>query len=228
MQLFERILVAVPDMRAAVAQYQVLFAAEGVQSALSDRRRVTRWALPNTVIELVEGSVLAPHIQGIAFSFPAAGPQEMPVENTLGLDIRASDGRSTADFRDAYPEAQATTLSVDHLVLRTQDADSCIGLFRDRLGVRLALDQTVPQWGGRMLFFRGGKLTLEVITSEAAGGFWGIAYRCAEIDVAAARLLEAGVSLSAVRDGRKPGTRVATIQSHCLEIPTLLIQQAAT
>ena len=81
-----------------------------------------------------------------------------------------------------------------------------------------------------MLFFRTGKLTLEVIESdrEQAGSdfFWGIAYQCPNLEEACRELAERGVALSEIRDGRKPGTRVATVKSHCLGIPTLLIEPA--
>jgi hypothetical protein len=98
------------------------------------------------------------------------------------------------------------------------------------LGIRLALDQTVPEWGGRMLFFRAGKLTLEVIDSGSDGPgqdyFWGIAYQCPDIVEIAGQLAERGVELSELRAGRKPGSRVATLKSHNLGIPTLLLEPA--
>ena len=81
-----------------------------------------------------------------------------------------------------------------------------------------------------MLFFRAGKLTLEVIESDrdstAANFFWGIAFGCKDISQMSGILAQRGVALSDIRDGRKPGTRVATIKSHCLGIPTLLIEPA--
>ena len=82
-----------------------------------------------------------------------------------------------------------------------------------------------------MLFFRAGKLTLEVIESSGepieADTFWGIAYQCPDIERTARNLAGRGVGLSAIRAGRKKGTRVATIRSHCLGIPSLLIEPAA-
>ena len=88
----------------------------------------------------------------------------------------------------------------------------------------------VPDWGGRMLFFRSGKLTLEIIESaedhNVRDKFWGIAYQCANIDKTCERLAESGVQLSGIRAGRKAGTRVATVKSHCLGLPTLLVQPA--
>jgi hypothetical protein len=56
--------------------------------------------------------------------------------------------------------------------------------------------------------------------------FWGIAFQCRDIERSAAEMMQRGVAVSAVRDGRKPGTRVATVKSSCLDIPTLLIEQA--
>ena len=114
--------------------------------------------------------------------------------------------------------------------MRTGDAQACIDLFAEELGLRLALDKTVPAWGGRMLFFRTAKLTLEVIAADQeqhhSDYFWGIAYQCADLLRLSQNLQERGVALSEIRDGRKPGTRVATLKSHCLGIPTLLVQPA--
>jgi catechol 2,3-dioxygenase-like lactoylglutathione lyase family enzyme len=227
-RLFDRIMVTVPDMKKALAQYRVFLDAAGEVSETPGGQPTARWGLPNTVIQLLEEPFAAPGLQGIAFNVPGAGAREQPVSNSLGIDIRQCDGRSTAAFRSLHPEAQSDALSVDHVVLRAEDAGACIALFRDRLGIRLALDKTAPGWGGRMLFFRGGKLTLEVIESDGDSGFWGIAYRCVDIEAAVTRLQGSGVTLSAVREGRKPGTRVATVKSHCLDIPTLLIQQPLT
>jgi hypothetical protein len=187
--------------------------------------------LPNTVIELVQAPLGRAAIRGIVFNCAASGAVEAPVANTLGLDIRLCNGQATAAVREQQGVAGAAPMAVDHLVLRTGDAAGCIDLFGHQLGIRLALDKTVPEWGGRMLFFRVGKLTLEVIEpsggERAADHFWGIAYRCADLDRLAAQLAARGVSLSEVRAGRKPGTRVTTLKSRDLGIPTLLIEPAA-
>ena len=56
--------------------------------------------------------------------------------------------------------------------------------------------------------------------------FSGVSPTNAVICIKTARLLAGrGVSLSAIRAGRKPGSLVATVKSHCLGIPTLLLQQ---
>ena len=69
------------------------------------------------------------------------GPQkETSHDNTLGLSLKVGDGHRTTAYRQ-QAEIQPVELSVDHLVLRTADAQACIEIFRDQLGVRLALDE---------------------------------------------------------------------------------------
>jgi catechol 2,3-dioxygenase-like lactoylglutathione lyase family enzyme len=228
--IFDRVVIAVPDVQAAVAQYQQLL---GVTPFLLTNSRGLRAAwigLPNTVLEVVTGDIDQPRIQGLAFSPDAATENDIPVPNPLELDISLCNGQAVSDFRREQVAAQVADLSIDHLVLRTVDAAACIDLFAGKLDLRLALDKTVPEWGGRMLFFRAGKLTLEVIESDrdsaAANFFWGIALQCQDIARMATILAQRGVTLSGIREGRKPGTRVATVKSHCLGIPTLLIEPA--
>jgi hypothetical protein len=226
-RVFDRIVMAVPDLQAAAEQYRQLFDVLPFIGESPQGEPLARWGLPNTVVELLQCTVDRPRLQGIVFNLPEAGQVESPAVNTMGIDIRLGDGCSTADFRRLQAQAQSTVLSVDHVVLRTDDAQACIELFNGELGIRLALDKTVPEWGGRMLFFRAGKLTLEVIESDAdtrGNNFWGLAYQCQDLAALVEQLGGRGVTVSAIREGRKPDTRVATLKSHCLEIPTLLIQ----
>ncbi len=225
---FDRIVIAVPGLADATREYRQLLGMEPATVAGAPQR--TWFILPNTVIELVEAPLQRAAIEGIVFASAGAAATETPVANARGLNLSLCDGALTAAMRGRYEEAGVAGLAVDHLVLRTTDADDCIALFGQQLGIRLALDKTVPRWGGRMLFFRAGKLTLEVIESAqeqgAADYFWGIAYQCADLDQLARQLSDRGVSLSEVRAGRKPGSRVATVKSHSLGLPTLLLQQA--
>jgi catechol 2,3-dioxygenase-like lactoylglutathione lyase family enzyme len=226
--IFDRIVIAVPDLQVAVAQYQQMLGVTPFLLTNSQGAPAAWIGLPNTVLELVTGDIDQPRIQGLVFSPDAAAESELPVSNSLQLEISLCNGRAVLDFRQEQVAAQVADLSIDHLVLRTADADACIDLFAGKLGLRLALDKTVPEWGGRMLFFRAGKLTLEVIESDrdsaAGNSFWGIALQCQDIAKMATIFAQRGVTLSDIRDGRKPGTRVATVKSHCLGIPTLLIE----
>ena len=223
---FDRIVVAVPEPGAAEAAYRELLGRPplayepGVVAAQS-----RCFDLGNTVVELVPGEKEHSYIRGIVFA--ASDMAAATIPSSRGLDIRVCDGEATAALR---AHVEPGELRVDHLVLRTGDAEACIALFGEQLGMRLALDQTVPDWGGRMLFFRSGKMTLEIIESAAdhkvRDKFWGIAYQCVNIDKTCERLAESGVQLSSIRAGRKAGTRVATVKSHCLGLPTLLVQPA--
>lgn len=228
----DRIVLVVPDLAVAVEEYQRLLGAAAIPVSAPGANPTAWLALANTVLELVEDAVERPGIRGIVWCEPDTTVAPRAIVNDMQLAVASCDGSATANFRREQAAVAGDQLRVDHLVLRTRDAQACIALFADQLGVRLALDKTVPEWGGRMLFFRAGGLTLEVI--EAAEDkprrdrFWGIAYQCPDIEVAVAQMAGRGVVLSGVREGRKPGTRVATVKSACQGIPTLLIEPAAT
>ena len=117
---------------------------------------------------------------------------------------------------------------MDHVVINSNDPDGLIDLYRDKYGIRLALDQFVEQWGGRMLFFRTNHTTIEAIGIKKEGSpedfLWGLAWTTKDIKRTHKRLVNAGVSITDIKDGRKPKTLVATIKSHCSEVPTLLIE----
>lgn len=225
----DRIVVSVPELDSAVADYRLLLGCPPLPPLPgSDPATSCCFDLNNTLIELTTtGQPWG--IRGLVFVSEGAPTATSIVENSRCLDIRLS---GTAAAGATGCGAVPSCLRVDHLVLRTGDAEGCIELFSRRLGIRLALDQTVPEWGGRMLFFRTGKLTLEVIEpgsdAPVRDNFWGIAYQCADIELTARQLAQRGVALSDIRVGRKPGTRVMTVKSHCLGIPTLLLQPGAT
>ena len=117
---------------------------------------------------------------------------------------------------------------MDHVVINSNDPDGLVELYRDKYGIRLALDQFVEQWGGRMLFFRTNHTTIEAIGIKKEGSpedfLWGLAWTTKDIKKTHKRLINAGVNITDIKDGRKPKTLVATIKSHCSGVPTLLIE----
>ena len=118
---------------------------------------------------------------------------------------------------------------LDHIVINSNDPDGLIDLYRDTYGIRLALDQYVEKWGGRMLFFRTNQTTIEAIgikndADKPVDKAWGLAWTTKDIKKTHSRLVSEGVEISDVKDGRKPNTLVATIKSHTCNIPTLLIE----
>lgn len=124
--------------------------------------------------------------------------------------------------------------SLDHLVINTPNPDRAVALYGARLGLRFALDRTAEEWQTRFLFFRLGGLTLEVIhrldaahKADAYDSIWGLTWAVADLDAARARLMAAGLDVSEIRKGRKPGSRVFTLREGTLNVPTLFIAHEA-
>ena len=82
------------------------------------------------------------------------------------------------------------------------------------------------------MFFRCGDLIVEVVRRPVAGGdiahdrLWGLSWRVAEIDATRARLIAAGLDVSEVRNGRKPGTRIMTVRNGTCGIQTVLLERS--
>ena len=118
---------------------------------------------------------------------------------------------------------------LDHAVVLTHDHAAAIALYRDRLGLRLALDRTFDARGVRILFFRIAGITVEVagpIEPPAPAGpdrFGGLAWRGRDLSAWRARLLGLGFDVSGARAGHKPGTSVCSVRDRTAEVPTLLI-----
>ncbi|MGC5245879.1 VOC family protein [Gordonia sp. DT219] len=116
---------------------------------------------------------------------------------------------------------------VDHLVFQSPDRDRAVALFGATLGLDFRLDRRVVD-GLRQLFFRRGDLVIEVVVPDHAPddapiALWGIAWRSNDIDTTHRRLREGGVQVSDIRTGRKPGTRVATVDDDALATRTIII-----
>jgi catechol 2,3-dioxygenase-like lactoylglutathione lyase family enzyme len=131
------------------------------------------------------------------------------------------------------PSAAAEVTALDHLVISTGDPERAAALYGARLGLDMALDRSHPDWG-QLMFFRCGDLIVEIVhrpndqaTDATRDRIWGLSWRVADIDGTRARLLSAGVDVSDVRAGRKPGTRVVTVRSSTCGIPTLLVECSA-
>ncbi len=126
---------------------------------------------------------------------------------------------------------EAPITAMDHVVVSTTDPERAAALYGARLGLDMALDRSHPEWG-RLMFFRCGDLIVEVTsrpgnTDESKPDrLRGICWRVLDIEATHARLAAAGVDVSEVRSGRKPGTRVMTVKSDTCGVPTLLVQPA--
>jgi catechol 2,3-dioxygenase-like lactoylglutathione lyase family enzyme len=137
--------------------------------------------------------------------------------------------------RERPPSAATATAPVtalDHVMISTADPERAAALYGARLGLDMALDRSHPDWG-RLMFFRCGDLIVEIVHRPGKDKdadrdrLWGLSWRVADIDATRARLASAGVDVSDVRPGRKPGTRVLTVRSGACGVPTLLVEGAA-
>lgn len=140
------------------------------------------------------------------------------------LELGAERPRSAET--DAGP-----VLALDHVVVTTEDSERAAALYGARLGLDMALDRSHHDWG-QLMFFRCGDLVVEVVRRPVAGGdashdrLWGFSWRVGDIDATRARLTAAGVDVSDIRNGRKPGTRVMTVRNGTCGIQTILLEQS--
>ena len=133
----------------------------------------------------------------------------------------------------SVPTSAGSITAMDHVVVSTSDPERAAALYGARLGLDMALDRSHPDWG-RLMFFRCGDLIVEVThrpgketdTSQdkLQDRLRCLCWRVVDIDATHARLAKAGVDVSEVRTGRKPGTRVMTVRSGTCGVPTLLVQ----
>lgn len=168
----------------------------------------------------------------------------LPEDNTRGVMLFAIEHLSPdSTLTPGLPagDERAAIFGLDHAVIRTADAEAAIALYRDGLGLRLALDHSFEQWGARLLFFRVGGITVEVAAALAPDNgdtdgdpfvtperdrLFGLSFRVRDADGARARLDASGFDVSDVREGRKPGTRVFTVRGGTCGVPTLVLQPA--
>jgi catechol 2,3-dioxygenase-like lactoylglutathione lyase family enzyme len=220
MQL-DSVRIGVDDLDRAAEHYAILLGSAPVTGASGTRR----FQLERGAVELEVGE---PGVHAIHFVSTATSTLTWPVDVDAfnGLDVRI--GEMASPPITAVPASAVH--AIDHVVINTPDLDRAIALWRDRLGVRLALDREFPSRALRICFFRSADMTLEFVSSlpppadrTAPDRFFGIAYQVADLAACRERLLQAGIDVSYVRPGQKSGTEVATVRSHTSGVPTLLI-----
>jgi catechol 2,3-dioxygenase-like lactoylglutathione lyase family enzyme len=121
---------------------------------------------------------------------------------------------------------EAGVLGLDHVVIRSADMERAAALYGARLGLDMRLDREVG--GRRLMFFRCGDAIVEIAHDPARDRdqLWGLSWQVADADAARARLAGAGLDVSDVRAGMKPGTRVFTVRDGTCHVPTLMIAQS--
>ena len=184
----------------------------------------------------LKGYELSGLIEGEGFDVDAGKKRTwenlfLPNEITRGLFSFAIEHK-TGNLETANAVKPDSVNKLDHVVINTNDAEGFIQIYEKDLGIRLALDQTVEKWGGRMLFFRLNKTTIEVIAKsdehKPKDSLWGLAWDVEDLEATHKRLTQLGIEATSVKEGRKPNTLVSTIKSHTCNIPTLFIQHLAS
>jgi catechol 2,3-dioxygenase-like lactoylglutathione lyase family enzyme len=170
---------------------------------------------------------------------PQADPLRVAGLVTGGGDLLRAPEAAARGVRLAFVErgpdtrapvtGETLTPGLDHLVIASGDAQATAFVLAARLGLDLRLDMQREEWGGRFLFFRCGDLILEVVQgigdlASDRDALYGLSWRVSDAGRARAQLAAAGFDVSAVRDGRRPGTRVFTLRDRSAAVPTLMIQ----
>jgi len=154
---------------------------------------------------------------------------ELSVTSTHGVPITLIERSHAPAPSPAVVEETSAVSALDHIVIRSPHPERAIALYAGRLGLDLRLDRSNPTWGSRLLFFRCGDLVVEIAHDLAKGvsdgpdQLWGLSWRVPDIAKAHARMKAAGIDVSDVRDGRRPGSQVFTVKSHTENVPTLII-----
>jgi catechol 2,3-dioxygenase-like lactoylglutathione lyase family enzyme len=224
---FDSVRIGVDDFEAAVRDYETVFG----RAALRSGERLARLRLEAGALEL-EGGM--PGLRALYFT--ATLPEEASTWSQQAAAFNGLDVRVTlAGLVEAPFGAAADGVSgIDHVVIQSPNLDRAVTLWRDQLGIRLALDRTFAARGLRMLFFRSAGVTLEFVSpfpspspADGPDSCYGLAYAVRDLHACCHRLRSAGVDLSDIRGGQKRGTIVATVRSHTAGVPTLLVQAIA-
>lgn len=122
------------------------------------------------------------------------------------------------------PNSNTAILGLDHVVIQSADMERAAALYGARLRLDMRLDRAMRD--RRLMFFRCGDAIVEIAhVKERTGDFlWGLSWRVADAEAARTRLADAGLDVSEVRQGMKPGTRVFTVRDGACNVPTLMIE----
>ncbi|MET0724470.1 MAG: VOC family protein [Tardiphaga sp.] len=188
-------------------------------------RRLERLALKPDAIAEVEGHDL---VTGASLSWKRTRAATDATRGVRQFFLELAQDRPLSPA-----SGDAPILGLDHVVVSTQDPERAAALYGARLGLDMALDRSHPDWG-QLMFFRCGDLIVELVhrpeskADMARDKLWGLSWRVADADATRSRLVAAGIDVSDIRAGRKPGTRVMSLRSGSCGVPTLLVERAVS
>ena len=251
---FDHVVIAVRDIAAGVAAYETLLSAKATAVATRDDVASALVVTNNLAVELMAPvgpgaarlqAVLDDGGEGIkSLVFATSNAERLRTRcQRVGLEpeeivtregsqsFRANTERTHGArlffMQRAEPLApRADVLGLDHIVVRTPDAERAAALYGARLGLDMRLDREVA--GRRLMFFRCGDAIVEIIHDDALSDgrdrLWGLSWRVADAGAEQVRLAKAGLDVSEVRTGKKPGTRVFTVRDQTCGVPTLMVE----
>ena len=170
---------------------------------------------------------------------PVAGPTEAAPPGLTGTDVRTASSVplgicAARRPSESFGSSDTDITGIDHLVFMWNERDQAVALFGATLGLDFRLDRRIPDVGApgpetpesgepatdvHQMFFRGGEIIFEVVAGAprpadaAPVELWGIAWHSPDLERTRTRLLDAGLSVTPIRAGRKPGTRIATVRN---------------
>lgn len=230
----DHLVLAADDLAASIAAYTRFLGSTPVKDGVFQTANLGLAVTART-------SEPRPGLTAAAFAVADLGKaRRLLQQRGLAVSQDAEETRLTANGLDlrfvqhpAPPPAPAISeggiAGLDHVVVRSANPDRTIALLSGRLGLDLRMDKSFADWGTRLLFFRCGDLVVEVAHDLKAGisdqpdYLWGLSWRAAGLEAAHARLGAAGVEVSEIRPGRRPGTRVFTARDPALVVPTLVL-----
>jgi catechol 2,3-dioxygenase-like lactoylglutathione lyase family enzyme len=194
-----------------------------VEDIAKAHRRLERLALQPEEVVQVESRDLA---SGSILRWKRTGAATGQARGVRLFFLQLAEERPRSAAISAAP-----VLGLDHVVISTDDPERAAALYGARLGLDMALDRSHADWG-RLMFFRCGDLIVELVQRPGAHAepqrdrLWGLSWRVADIDAARARLVGCGISVSEVRAGRKPGTRVMNVRDGTCGVNTLFLERS--
>jgi len=169
------------------------------------------------------------NIQGVERTWEVAVMNRKSANGVALFMVEKKPDTAKWPVAPASATEEAAVGTLDHIVINTTNAERAVALYGGRLGLDLRLDRSNEQWGARQLFFRCGNAVLEIgaslksPVSDAPDKFGGLAWRVGDPEAARARIAAAGMDVSEVRKGRKPGTSVFTVRRGTGGVPTLML-----
>jgi catechol 2,3-dioxygenase-like lactoylglutathione lyase family enzyme len=253
---FDHVVIAVRDIAAGAAAYETLLGARAdvrTQDSVATARIATRNLLVELMAPAGESDAAArvravledgEGLKSLVFAVRDIealhrradrvnlAPEPIaPGEGYLRFRLpkeRAYGARLFFLEREALIEraGEGGVLGIDHIVIRTPEPDRAAALYGARLALDMRLDRELLD--RRLMFFRCGDAVLEVVhvSSLAKDDLWGLSWRVVDADAARARLAAAGLDVSDVRQGMKPGTRVFSVRNGTCGVPTLMMETA--